>query len=105
VTPGSGHSKFNGGVQSVKTMAADVEDLMKTLALDPSRTIVVGHSMGGMVACEVASRVPVRGIVLLGPVNPSPAMVDIFNQRIESVMKSEFRISLLPLLVPQYPQI
>src|SRR5690554_4718037 len=54
-TTGSGQSKYNGGVQTVKTMAADVEALMKDLALDASRTIIVGHSMGGMVACEVAS--------------------------------------------------
>lgn len=70
------------------SMATDVEALMRELKLESPRTILVGHSMGGMVACDVASRLELLGVVLLGPVHPSPAMGPIFSQRIESVMKS-----------------
>ena len=85
---GSGQSKFKGDEQNVKSMAADVEALMRELKLESSRTVLVGHSMGGMVACDVASRLDLLGIVLLGPVHPSPAMGPVFTQRIDNVMKS-----------------
>ncbi|MBE3045131.1 alpha/beta fold hydrolase [Candidatus Bathyarchaeota archaeon] len=86
---GSGQSKFKGGEQNVQSMAADVEALMQKLGLDSSRTILVGHSMGGMVACEVASRRELLGVVLLGPVHPAPGMGAVFAQRIENVMNSK----------------
>lgn len=72
-------------------MAADAEALMWKLGLEAPRTILVGHSMGGMVACELASRMELRGIVLLGPVHPTPGMEGVFTQRIENVMKSRYR--------------
>lgn len=74
-------------------MAADVEGLMKELGLESTRTVVVGHSMGGMVACDVASRLRLRGLVLLGPVHPTPTMAGIFNQRIKDVMTSGYSVS------------
>lgn len=70
------------------SMARDVEALIRELKLESSRTILVGHSMGGMVVCDVASRLELLGVVLLGPVHPSPAMGPVFSQRIENVMKS-----------------
>jgi N-formylmaleamate deformylase len=45
--------------------ANDVIELVDKLALD--RPIVVGHSMGGMVAAVVASRIRLRGVVLVDP--------------------------------------
>ena len=71
-------------------MATDVKALMQELKLESSRTILVGHSMGGMVACHLASRLELLGIVLLGPVHPSPTMGPTFSQRIEDVMKSRY---------------
>ena len=70
-------------------MALDVQELMKARKLEASRTILVGHSMGGMVACEVATQLDLRGLVLLGPVHPTPAMGDIFQQRISNVITSK----------------
>lgn len=76
----------------MRSMAEDVEALIRELGLESSRTILVGHSMGGMVACDVASRVKLLGIVLLGPVHPTPAMGDVFTQRIENVIKSKYHL-------------
>jgi N-formylmaleamate deformylase len=45
--------------------ATDVLGLIHALALD--RPIVVGHSMGGMVAAVVASRARLRGVILVDP--------------------------------------
>ena len=86
---GSGQSKFKGEEQTLESMAADVEGLIKHFKLNHSRTVLVGHSMGGMVACKVASRLTdLGGIALLGPVHPSPALGDVFTQRIKTVMQS-----------------
>jgi N-formylmaleamate deformylase len=45
--------------------ANDVLGLIRALELD--RPIVVGHSMGGMVAAVVASRARLRGVILVDP--------------------------------------
>jgi N-formylmaleamate deformylase len=45
--------------------ANDVIGLIRTLELD--RPIVVGHSMGGLVAAVVASRARLRGLILVDP--------------------------------------
>lgn len=43
--------------------------------------------MGGMIACEFAIRYPraVKGLILLGPIDPSPALSEIFVKRIATV--------------------
>lgn len=41
--------------------------------------------MGAMVASELALRISIRGVILLGPVHPTPALADIFAQRIKKV--------------------
>lgn len=53
------------------------------------KAVVVGHSMGAVVAPYVAERYPERvvGAVLLGPVLPSPAAREGFERRIEAVRK------------------
>ena len=54
--------------------AADVVGLMEALRLAPA--ILIGHSMGGMVAAVVASRFPerLRGLILADPTFLSPAV-------------------------------
>lgn len=84
----------------MRSMADDVEALIRELGLESSRTILVGHSMGGMVACDVASRVKLMGIALLGPVHPTSAMVDVFTQRIENVIKSKYYPAMASVLKP-----
>jgi alpha-beta hydrolase superfamily lysophospholipase len=36
-------------------------------AIDPTRTILAGHSLGGAIAVRIAARVPVAGVVLASP--------------------------------------
>lgn len=89
-TAGSALSDFTGSSQDVKSMAEDAFSLMATFDINPERAVVVGHSMGGMVACQLASRFPFAGAVLVGPVHPSPAVSSVFAKRIETVEKRKF---------------
>jgi N-formylmaleamate deformylase len=50
--------------------AGDVLGLIRDLELD--RPVVVGHSMGGMVAAVVATRARLRGVILVDPTFLSP---------------------------------
>lgn len=45
--------------------------------------------MGGIIACEIAIRYAqrVEGLVLIGPVVPSPVLTEVFGKRIETVRK------------------
>lgn len=65
-------------------------ELLKDLNVTEKVT-VVGHSMGGIVANEIAATCPgvVKGVVLLGPVNPVPAFAGVFGGRIEVVKKGQ----------------
>ena len=53
-TTGAGRSPYTGIEQSVASLADDVEALLAHLKVH--RAIIVGHSMGGMVAAELTSR-------------------------------------------------
>jgi pimeloyl-ACP methyl ester carboxylesterase len=44
-----------------------VESLIRTGEVDPKRTILVGHSMGGAIAIRAADRAPVAGTIALSP--------------------------------------
>jgi pimeloyl-ACP methyl ester carboxylesterase len=68
-------------------MSDDALSLVNSLGINPEHTLIVSHSMGGMVACRLASRHPFAGAVLLGPVNPSPGVSSAFAKRIETVEK------------------
>lgn len=54
--------------------------------------MVVGHSLGGIIASYIAAEHPdrVKGVVLIGPVNPVPAMADVFSKRIEVLKKGSY---------------
>lgn len=73
----------------MKSMADDASSLMTTFGTTPGRTIVVGHSMGGMVACQLASLHSFAGAVLIGPVHPSSGVASVFSKRIETVESSK----------------
>ena len=64
--------------------------LMDSLQIE--KAVIAGHSMGGTIACIVASRFPGRvlGIVPVGPVNPGSVKAEVFSSRIETVLKSRF---------------
>lgn len=55
------------GTTSTLDYAADIEEFVRTL---PSPPVLIGHSMGGLVAQMVAQRVPVRALALIAPSAP-----------------------------------
>ena len=90
-TPGSGLSELGHGEQSVATIAKDAIGLLDVLNVR-EKVVMVGHSMGGIVASYLAAEYPdrVKGVVLLGPVNPMPALAEVFGTRIEVVKKGVY---------------
>jgi pimeloyl-ACP methyl ester carboxylesterase len=75
VTPTLRHHDFPPGMRPPRELgltstldyADDVEALVRSLDAPP---ILVGHSMGGLIAQMVAQRLPVRALVLLAPSAP-----------------------------------
>ncbi|MFC2076972.1 alpha/beta hydrolase [candidate division KSB1 bacterium] len=55
------------GTTGLLDYAADLEELIKEL---PGPPILMGHSMGGLLAQILATRLPVRALVLLSPAAP-----------------------------------
>jgi pimeloyl-ACP methyl ester carboxylesterase len=49
-----------------------VRELIARGLLDPERTILAGHSLGGAIALRVASHIPVAGVVALSPAPMRP---------------------------------
>ena len=63
-----GHGGSGGATQLGRaTMRAYVHDIMQAITELPSPPVLVGHSMGGLLAQLVAERYPLRGLVLLAP--------------------------------------
>lgn len=58
-----------------------------------NRVIAVGHSMGGMVVCDLASRRELAGAILIGAVNPNPQAAEIFAKRINTVRQGKRPLS------------
>ena len=44
-----------------------VRQLITRGAIDPSRTILAGHSMGGAIAVRIGARIPVAGTIAISP--------------------------------------
>jgi pimeloyl-ACP methyl ester carboxylesterase len=90
-TPGSGLSGLGNSEQSISSIARDIIGLLDELQIR-EKIVVVGHSMGGIIANYIAAEHPdrVKGVVLIGPVNPVPAMADVFSKRIEVVKKGSY---------------
>jgi pimeloyl-ACP methyl ester carboxylesterase len=44
-----------------------VRQLIARGAIDPARTVLAGHSMGGAIAVRIAARMPVAGVVAISP--------------------------------------
>jgi len=51
--------------------AETVEALVKSRKVDPARTVLVGHSMGGSIALRIADREPVAATIAISP-GPTP---------------------------------
>ena len=65
--PAGGRPPRELGVTSTLDYADDIEELVAKL---PSPPVLVGHSMGGLIAQMVATRVPVKALALLAPSAP-----------------------------------
>ncbi|KAH8775674.1 3-oxoadipate enol-lactone hydrolase-like protein [Hyaloscypha sp. PMI_1271] len=87
-TPGSGLSELGTAEQTISSIARDAMAVLDSLQVQ-EKVVVVGHSMGGIVASYIAAEYPdrVKGVVLVGPVNPDPALAGVFGKRIEVVVK------------------
>lgn len=90
-TYGSGLSKLfqSHPENSIQAIAKDAIALLDALSVT-QKVVVVGHSMGGIVASELSATYPerVEGVVLLGPVHPGPKITEVFEARIGVVEKS-----------------
>lgn len=62
------------GVLRTATLGDYVSDVIRTAATLPEPPVLVGHSMGGLVAQMVMARHPVRAGVLVAPVPAHPAV-------------------------------
>lgn len=89
-THGSGLSSYTGAGNSINSIAADALSLLDALAIT-ANVVVVGHSMGGIVASHLAATAPalIRAVVLIGPVNPNPGAADVFSKRIAVVERGQ----------------
>lgn len=78
-------SKYQAKDSDAHTICRAANALVSALGIDPRRAVVVGHSMGTLVASELALCLNLLGVVLIGPVNPSDALRDVFAARIKLV--------------------
>ncbi|RFU77999.1 alpha beta hydrolase fold family [Trichoderma arundinaceum] len=67
------------------TIIQDIGAAISALNISPSRAIVVGHSMGGIVAPEATLRYQFAGTVLLGPVYPNENLAKMLGERIQKI--------------------
>ena len=86
-TYGAGRSKFDGKEHSIETIAKDVIGLLDLLKVD--KAVVAGYSMGGMIPTQLAATAPdrVEAGICIGPVNPSPAVAEVFKKRVPAVQE------------------
>ncbi len=71
--PGHGRSTAPFSYDRSEQCSANlVRELIARGLLDPERTILAGHSLGGAIALRVASRVPVAGVVAFSPAPMRP---------------------------------
>jgi pimeloyl-ACP methyl ester carboxylesterase len=70
-----GHGRTDGPFsygRSDKCSENLLRELIARGLLDPERTILAGHSLGGAIALRVASRIPVAGVIAFSPAPMRP---------------------------------
>ena len=85
---GSAHSPSQGEVQTISGIAADVIAILD--AHNVSKAVIVGHSLGGLVAAYLGAeyRERVLALVAIAPSVPSQKARERFLARIEEVKTS-----------------
>lgn len=86
---GAALTPLTGEGGSLDTIIDDIGAAISALNISPRRTIIVGHSMGGIVAPEATLRYKFAGTVLLGPVYPNETLTKVLQDRIAKVQQSE----------------
>src|SRR6202171_5524283 len=72
--PGHGRTPGPFSFERAESCAgALVQELTARRAIDPQRTMLAGHSMGGAIAIRVAARVGVAGVIAISPAPQRPA--------------------------------
>ncbi|KIW03023.1 uncharacterized protein PV09_05677 [Verruconis gallopava] len=84
---GAGRSPYTQIEQSVDSLAQDVIGVLDALGV--GKAVVVGHSMGGIVAAHLATTWGdrVAATVWIGPVYPTATVAETFARRIEVVRR------------------
>ncbi|KAL7807085.1 Alpha/Beta hydrolase protein [Trichoderma gracile] len=85
---GSALTKLTGEGGNLKTIIDDIGAAIAAHDISPSRAVIVGHSMGGIVAPEAALRYKFAGTILLGPVFPNDALTKNLEERIAKVQQN-----------------
>jgi pimeloyl-ACP methyl ester carboxylesterase len=70
-----GHGRTDGSFSYERSDQCSenlVRELVARGLLDPERTILAGHSLGGAIALRVAGRVPVGGVIAISPAPMRP---------------------------------
>ena len=70
--PGPGPARARPGAQGVAgvSMSDYAADIAALIEAQPEPPVLIGHSMGGLVAMMAAAKAPVRALVLLAPSPP-----------------------------------
>ncbi|QDE38421.1 alpha/beta fold hydrolase [Luteibacter pinisoli] len=79
----SGDFSFSHGIEDVASALAYLRnpDNAKRLRLDPSKIVLVGHSMGGFMAVQAASADPaIKGIAMISGADMAGALVQVQGQ-------------------------
>lgn len=93
----------SGGTLRTSTMGDYVSDVVRTAVSLPDAPVVVGHSMGGLLAQMVMARFPVRAGVLVAPVPPHPAVGSLLSVARQNPVDALRIVALMSLpLRPSY---
>lgn len=94
-------TKLTGQGGDLETIIQDIGAAVSALKISPSQTIIVGHSMGGIVAPEATIRYQFAGSVLLGPVYPNESLGKVMEDRIQKIQQSKYRNTRKTILTSQ----
>ncbi len=79
--------------ESFESVQINFAELKKTLVFDQNRVVLAGHSMGGLIAVEMALRslVSVRGFIVNGPATPFADAPEELESLLPAILKSGLR--------------